>query len=653
MVCLTVSACGGGSTGGPAGLAVPHPMSGVAAAGGPVFAPAGTPVSVGVTVDAARGTAQTLTPDAGGTLLVTGADGTRYSLEVPPGALSSATRVTLAPIAAISGSPLGGLKNGVQFGPEGLVLNTDATLTIKPAVPIPLAQFVGFGYTQQGTQFHLEPATGNSASIVMAIRHFSGVGDANATPSQVTQMVQQHPPSSPADDVSQKVAALDSELHGGQISSAQFNAQVGQLVTPYYDANIKPKMIAGLDSDAAFTSGAQAGLSFLRQLEILGIAPDQVAIIGPEIESLLKQGMLNALSRAYAQCSTQHNYGVIVKIIAAERQAQILGYKPAEIDYTKLAPCVIFNVVSTPSTATIGVDGTQLFGLDLENAQHQLLVGAQSVQFNWASGDASVAAVSAAGGQQADAIGLKEGTTTITPSIASSAYTATSLGIGTLHTAGSSLTVHPDCKGYLEVKNWTANAVASYAHSLTRTTGFVTDKYTVAHNLNVAFHISGGGGSGTSGVWNGSATGGHASVADKFVEVIGTGSAVETATASGLGSGAAISTFLLRIDANACTYDMQAVMAADVKYVTESTTYTTNSFYDLIRAYHGAIPPGPAGRRPSAFGSSTTLPAEYLGTNTHNSYFPGLGLGAPMLGGGVAGAPAGTAAVSWTLTPGT
>ena len=77
---LVVSACGGGSGG-------------------------NTSSSGSVQLDSARTVSATL--DAtGGNLSVTAADGTRYTLTVPPGALATSTEITATPVLSMGAAPL-------------------------------------------------------------------------------------------------------------------------------------------------------------------------------------------------------------------------------------------------------------------------------------------------------------------------------------------------------------------------------------------------------------------------------------------------------------------------------------------------------------------------------------------------------------------
>src|SRR5438270_782171 len=80
----------------------------------------------------------------------TGADGTRYTLTIPAGALASPETVRVAPLLAVAG--LGGVA-GVSLLPAGLRLLAPATLVVAPARAVS-----GFAFRGGGAALHAAPA---------------------------------------------------------------------------------------------------------------------------------------------------------------------------------------------------------------------------------------------------------------------------------------------------------------------------------------------------------------------------------------------------------------------------------------------------------------------------------------------------------------
>ena len=129
-----------------------------------------------VTVDQPRAATKTL-PLEGGTLEATGADGTVYSLRIPPGALLLETTITMTPIVSIAGGELpGGSVLGVDLQPSGLRLYEFAELSIVPRNLSPTASIAGFGYEGDGDDLHRYPAALDAGRIRLHVIHFSGAG---------------------------------------------------------------------------------------------------------------------------------------------------------------------------------------------------------------------------------------------------------------------------------------------------------------------------------------------------------------------------------------------------------------------------------------------------------------------------------------------
>ncbi len=136
-----------------------------------------------VQLDSTAAVSQPVGPD-GGTLTTTTADGTTYTLVIPPGAILSEEIVTMTPVAAIPNLPLDdGLIAAAQFGPDELQLFEPATLTIEVPGAVDASQIVGFGYQgSTGGDFYLSPAQVNGSTITLQIDHFSGRGAGRGTP---------------------------------------------------------------------------------------------------------------------------------------------------------------------------------------------------------------------------------------------------------------------------------------------------------------------------------------------------------------------------------------------------------------------------------------------------------------------------------------
>ena len=141
-----------------------------------VFSPTQPPIDLAVTLEAGN-TATALIPAGGGELSATGADGTVYTLTIPDKALVGDTEIGMTPVASVTGLPTGGdVTFAVQLAPDGLHLDDFATLTITPAVALPIDQQIPFGYEAAGSGMFVALPVVHDPRIQLRILHFSGYG---------------------------------------------------------------------------------------------------------------------------------------------------------------------------------------------------------------------------------------------------------------------------------------------------------------------------------------------------------------------------------------------------------------------------------------------------------------------------------------------
>jgi hypothetical protein len=138
----------------------------------PLAAPAAAALApVAVTADAQRA-AQAVVGPAGGTVTTTAADGTRYTLTVPRGALPTPTAITLTPVTALTGVPVPvTLVAAVQGAPEGLRFARPATLTIE--LPAPPGLVLGLQVPTGGTGLTWTPVAQHGSTLTLPVPHFS------------------------------------------------------------------------------------------------------------------------------------------------------------------------------------------------------------------------------------------------------------------------------------------------------------------------------------------------------------------------------------------------------------------------------------------------------------------------------------------------
>ncbi len=163
---LLLAGCGGGGGGGtsPAAPVAPTPTP--------------PPPPPAVQVDESRAASATATAQAGGTVQATGADGTVYTLTVPPGALSRDTTITIAPLLSADGVAIDRLVAGVRAEPSGLRFATPATLALQlPAgSALPPYGLRGFISANDGSELEFIPQRTDGSALTVAVPHFSVVG---------------------------------------------------------------------------------------------------------------------------------------------------------------------------------------------------------------------------------------------------------------------------------------------------------------------------------------------------------------------------------------------------------------------------------------------------------------------------------------------
>lgn len=141
-----------------------------------IFDTPADPIQVAVALDSGK-TVEAVIPVEGGTLSVTGADGTLYTLEIPSDALLNETTIGMTPVNSIADMPFGSEQTyAVQLSPEGLTFQNFAILTITPAREIPLAEQIIFGYQGDGKDLILAAPVVDTSEIKIQLLHFSGTG---------------------------------------------------------------------------------------------------------------------------------------------------------------------------------------------------------------------------------------------------------------------------------------------------------------------------------------------------------------------------------------------------------------------------------------------------------------------------------------------
>jgi hypothetical protein len=267
-------------------------------------------------LEPAQAASALVSSETGGTLTATGANGTRYTLVLPPGGLVSDETITMTPVSSVGSSPLGTLLGAVDLEPNGLQLVTPATLTIVPPGPVSRALVAGFDAAGGGQDFALHPLN-RGTGIVMSLWHFSTDGVADASAAQVQASLSDQP----LDPVAQWDEFLASVTNRPRLNVPA----IAPNAVAYYRDVLGPLIRNALTNDTYAESALGAFIAWEAPLEKFGFADDE--LIAPLVkagEEAIEAIFRNAVSQRYRRCVSEHDLSEIASLLSTERQAAIL-----------------------------------------------------------------------------------------------------------------------------------------------------------------------------------------------------------------------------------------------------------------------------------------------------------------------------------------
>ena len=329
------------SSGGPASPGA-YPFPDPAA----VFNPTEPPIDLGVTADTGN-TVRALVPTTGGTLSATGADGTAYTLTIPDNALPAETEISMAPVAAVTGLPTGGdATYAVQLGPDGLFLDDFATLTITPAIDLPIGQQVPFGFEAAGTGMFLAPLVVSDPRIQLRILHFSGYGVTKGELADLAPVRQRL-----GGDVEARLNSQIAEVfareraaeQGGAPVSVEFREQLQELLDEFQRQVVDVRVAAAGGSCANARLAIESLLNLGKQRQLLfGGDAEDVPV------SLLTTRAHVCTQEEYELCRDDHIvWRMLPVIFGFEHLREVIG-EPDEGEWSfeknLAAKCLTFEV---------------------------------------------------------------------------------------------------------------------------------------------------------------------------------------------------------------------------------------------------------------------------------------------------------------------
>ena len=239
------------------------------------FAAPGKPIDVKVQLDKKQTASGKVTP-AGGSVSLTAADGSKFTLDVPAKAVNADTTITMTAVKSIDGAPLAeGPMAAVQLEPSGLFFKEIATLTIVPAKELPVKDQIVFGYEGDGKDYHLAVVDPKSKDIKIKLMEFSGAGVGSRSDSAWAANLQIQATSARA-KLMQKLGEATQNDHVSNILGGDENQaadMIDSFLEQFYD-QVVLKKIAAAELDCKFAQEALDDLLWLNRFEALLVSDD-------------------------------------------------------------------------------------------------------------------------------------------------------------------------------------------------------------------------------------------------------------------------------------------------------------------------------------------------------------------------------------------
>ena len=284
----------------------------------------------------------------GGSIVAHGADGTTFTLEVPPDALLGPRTITMTPVSRVDRLPIsGGLIAGVELEPAGLRLLVPATLTIDPATPTPPNVAVAYAYAGGGENLILYPRLDGDA-VSLPVLHFSGYGAGSGAAGDAQQPGS---PTGPLDPYVQQYAGQRLLWNLGQITLEELTEQAIEIFSNAYDQVVVPRLNEVKEScdKGSLESAMQIAFDFLRFIQMWGYGADpRMEGFTPQVFDLADEILRNCQQKAYDRCVSRNDPFEITNMMAIARQLQMLGdedaYLTTFIEDGLMESCLRFEI---------------------------------------------------------------------------------------------------------------------------------------------------------------------------------------------------------------------------------------------------------------------------------------------------------------------
>jgi hypothetical protein len=229
---------------------------------------------------------------SGGSVSLTAADGSKFTLDVPANALEKEVEITMTVVKTLEGAPLdNNTPTAVQLEPSGLLFKEFVTLTVVPAKEIPIKNQIIFGYEGDGKDYHLALIDHKSKDIKIKLLEFSGAGVGSGADAAWAANLQIQAETA-GTRLTQKIGELVqtermAQLLGNENGTEGFMDQFVSLMEQYED-QVLPKKMVSAELDCRFVRPAiQSIIGAERQRQLLG---SSLPHFDEQIQKLIKLG---------------------------------------------------------------------------------------------------------------------------------------------------------------------------------------------------------------------------------------------------------------------------------------------------------------------------------------------------------------------------
>jgi hypothetical protein len=262
------------------------------------------PIDIKVTTDDTLASSAVVS-SAGGSVSAVAADGTKFTLTLPKGAVQGSEKITLTPVSAAEGLPFsGGMVGAVQMAPEGLRLFAPAVLSIESPKAVAAKGFetVAFAYHKAGEGMYLNPSEAKGGALTMEIWHFSGGGGAQGTPTEIKTQQTQHVPSNAEDAFTQRVREYIGQQRQaellGQETDPDFAGTIQDFLREAYDSFVGPELPVALKDCDKATAIMSKALGWARQVQLMNLSESKK---GTELQAL-SDGVMDTYAKVKKKC---------------------------------------------------------------------------------------------------------------------------------------------------------------------------------------------------------------------------------------------------------------------------------------------------------------------------------------------------------------